>query len=116
MMMRSYSVTYALSGKLDLAIEWILYALLAFMPLAFGVVHAWSEEVVIVTAAILMLLCGLRFKLAGGRMTGFWALAAVGVFLAVPVIQLYPFHRKGLIPQHRQRQIRALRPNRRRRF
>jgi hypothetical protein len=32
------------SNRLDTAIEWLLIGLLAFMPLAFGVVHAWSEE------------------------------------------------------------------------
>jgi len=34
------------SSKFDVVIECLLVGLLAFMPLALGVVHAWSEEVV----------------------------------------------------------------------
>lgn len=49
--MREYGAvidnTRGASGRFDTVIEWLLVGLLAFMPLAFGVVHAWSEEVVI---------------------------------------------------------------------
>ena len=53
-------VTATLSGNIreigpfDIVIEWLLVALLAFMPLAFGVVHAWSEEVVIVVVGVIV--------------------------------------------------------------
>ena len=33
------------TDRFDKLIEWLLITLLAFMPLAFGVVRAWSEEV-----------------------------------------------------------------------
>ena len=37
--------------RLDRAIEIALIGLLAFMPIAFGAVEAWSEEVVVIVAA-----------------------------------------------------------------
>jgi len=40
------------TGRFDKLIEWLLIALLAFMPFAFGAVEAWSEEVIIGLAAI----------------------------------------------------------------
>ncbi|MEN6333555.1 MAG: hypothetical protein ABFE01_04795, partial [Phycisphaerales bacterium] len=36
---------------LDWALEGMLYTMLAFMPLAFGTVNAWSEQIVVVLAA-----------------------------------------------------------------
>ena len=38
-------------SRFDDVIEWLLISLLAFMPLAFGAVHAWSEEIVVALAA-----------------------------------------------------------------
>lgn len=35
-------------SRFDTVIEWLMIALLAFMPLAFGAVSAWSEQVVII--------------------------------------------------------------------
>ena len=46
-------------NRWDLAVEVILGLLLAFMPLAFGAVEAWSELVVVTGAAALVLLEGL---------------------------------------------------------
>ncbi len=37
-------------SRFDKVIEWLLISLLAFMPLAFGAVEAWSEEVVVALA------------------------------------------------------------------
>lgn len=44
------------TGGFDKLIEWLLIALLAFMPFAFGAVEAWSEEVVIAGFEIMGLL------------------------------------------------------------
>jgi len=42
--------------RLDTAIEVMLAGLLSFCPLAFGAVHAWSEQIFFIVPA-LMLLC-----------------------------------------------------------
>ena len=57
--MRQYPVdieeaTIPLS-RFDIVIEWLLIGLLGFMPLAFGVVHAWSEEVVITVSGAIVI-------------------------------------------------------------
>jgi len=78
-------------GPLDIAIEWLLVGLLAFMPLAFGVVHAWSEQVVIVISAAIVI-CFL-LKLVCHRDQNIiwtWAYVPLGVFLLIPIIQLIP--------------------------
>ena len=40
-------------NRFDIAIECLLYALLAFMPLALGAVQAWSQQVVIGLSALM---------------------------------------------------------------
>ncbi|MCK5000344.1 MAG: hypothetical protein KAS23_12445, partial [Anaerohalosphaera sp.] len=80
----------ALIEKLDIALEAVFYALLVFMPFAFGVVHAWSELIVIIAAAVLMLLTAVRFYVARSRPVLSWALIPVAVFVLVPVFQLLP--------------------------
>lgn len=72
-------------------IEWLLIALLAFMPLAFGVVHAWSEEIVIaVTGAIVT--CFLLKLLVHHRQKPIWtwAYVPIALFIVVAVLQLIP--------------------------
>jgi tetratricopeptide (TPR) repeat protein len=75
----------------DHAIEGLLAALLALCPLALGVVHAWSEEIVIVLTGAM----GLTFllKLVVFPTTPFrwtWAYVPVMVFLLVAAVQLLP--------------------------
>jgi len=89
MMIKNFNES-AFSSRLDLAIEVVLYALLAFMPLAFGVVHAWSELVVIMAATVLMLMLALRFFIAGDRPVLSWVLVPVAIFVLVPIVQLLP--------------------------
>ncbi len=79
-----------LSEKLDLAIEAVLYGLLIFMPFAFGVVHAWSELVVITAAAVLMGLTGAKFFVTRQLPVLSWALVPLAVFILIPVFQLIP--------------------------
>ena len=42
-------------SRFDTVLEWLIIGLLAFMPLAFGVVHAWSEEVVIALSGVIVI-------------------------------------------------------------
>ena len=75
----------------DKAIEWLLILLLAFMPLAFGVVEAWSEEVVIALAAAISLCFLLKLIIEkNARFIWSWAFVPVAIFLLVAIIQLIP--------------------------
>ncbi|MHC4106219.1 MAG: O-antigen ligase family protein, partial [Planctomycetota bacterium] len=78
-------------NKIDLTIEGLLYALLAFMPLAFGSVQAWSEEVVIILS-VAITIC-FAVKLVSNRQFKFvwtWAYLPVAVFILIVVFQLIP--------------------------
>ena len=78
-------------SKFDLIIEWLLISLLVFMPLAFGVVHAWSEEIVIFlsgTIVICFLLKLLIYK--NQRIIWTWAYVPLAVFLLLVIVQLIP--------------------------
>jgi len=78
-------------SSFDTAIEWLLVALLAFMPLAFGVVHAWSEEVVIVLSGAVVVCFLLKFLVhRGQKLIWSWAYVPIGLFLFVVVLQLVP--------------------------
>lgn len=74
----------------DVAIKWLLVGLLAFMPLAFGVVHAWSEEVVVAlsSATVILLLLRCLFRRGGLRWT--WAYIPIVLLLLIAVLQLVP--------------------------
>ena len=81
----------AASSKFDALIECLIVGLLVFMPLAFGVVHAWSEEVVIVLSGAVVI-CFL-LKLVTNRGQGIiwtWAYVPLGLFLLIPILQLVP--------------------------
>jgi len=76
-------------SPLDIVIDVLLIGLLAFMPLAFGVVHTWSEEVVIVLSGaivicfVLKLLC---YRDQGIIWT--WAYVPLAAFLLISIFQL----------------------------
>ena len=77
--------------RFDRVIEWILIGLLAFMPLAFGVVQAWSEEIVLIGAAamsICLLLKGIYAK--GPPLTWTWAYVPILAFALVALVQAIP--------------------------
>jgi len=78
-------------SRFDIVIEWLLVGLLAFMPLAFGVVHAWSEEVVIALsgAIVVCFLLKLLFH-RSQQLIWSWAYVPIGLFLFVAVLQLVP--------------------------
>ncbi len=80
------------SDPIDRAIEWLLIGLLAFMPLAFGAVEAWSEEVVLVLTAALSGCFLLRCLLARrGDLIWSWTYVPVLAFVALVVMQLVPW-------------------------
>ncbi len=72
-------------------IEWLFISLLAFMPLAFGAVEAWSEEVVIaiVMAISICFLLKLVFE-KDPRFVWSWVYIPVAFFILVTVFQLIP--------------------------
>ncbi len=77
--------------RFDRVIEILLIVLLAFGPVAFGVVHAWSELVVVLLAAAISLafLTKLVFT-PGASLVWSWVYIPVGAFLLIVVLQLTP--------------------------
>lgn len=76
---------------LDRIVEALLIALLAFGPLALGVVHAWSEQVVITLAALIALVFVLKLSLCRDiTLVWSWTYIPVAVFALVAVLQLVP--------------------------
>lgn len=93
--MREHHIGFDVMGstfdRFDRAVEWLVMALLAFMPLAFGAVEAWSEEIVVVVAAA-MSIC-LLLKLVFERNTRpmwSWAYVPILLFVLVAAFQLLP--------------------------
>ena len=74
----------------DVAVLVLLAMLLAFMPFAFGAVHAWSELVVASIAAAIAVCMVARELLSAGSIRWTWAYVPVGVFLLVAWVQVVP--------------------------
>ena len=75
----------------DTVIEWLLASLLAFMPLAFGAVQAWSEEIVIALSGAIVICFSLKLICHRGQgIIWTWGYVPVGVFLLVATVQLIP--------------------------
>ena len=75
----------------DQAVRGLLLALLAFMPLAFGAVEAWSEEVVVLLVAAMSVCFVVRaVTSASFRLVWTWAYVPVILFLVAVVVQLVP--------------------------
>ena len=75
----------------NLAIEWLMLALLAFMPFAFGVVDAWSEEIVVSLSGI-MLAC-LMVKMILRERAGLvwsWAYVPLALLILLIMVQITP--------------------------
>lgn len=82
---------HSIAERLDRAIEWLLIALLAFMPLTFGAVEAWSEQMVVILAAAISVCFLLTLILRGKTaLIWSWAYVPVGLFILVAAIQLIP--------------------------
>ncbi|MHC4565393.1 MAG: hypothetical protein ACYTE3_06495, partial [Planctomycetota bacterium] len=79
------------SRRLDIVIEWLITGLLAFMPLAFGVVHAWSEQVVVVLSGVIVICFLLRNVFCGGPgIIWSWSYVPITLFILIAVLQLVP--------------------------
>lgn len=75
----------------EVAIEWLLVGLLAFMPLAFGAVEAWSEEIVILVAAAIVLCFCVRAALRRQwHMVWTWAYVPIAALVLLAAVQLIP--------------------------
>lgn len=78
-------------SRFDTVIEWLMIALLAFMPLAFGAVEAWSEMVVIALAGAMGLLLALKLTLRrDASLVASWVYVPVAAFLLLALAQLLP--------------------------
>jgi O-antigen ligase len=79
------------SDHLDQAMEWLLIALLAFAPFAFGVVQAWSEEIVVVLAALVTVcFCVQRVVTRPTTAAWTWAAIPVAAILLLALVQTIP--------------------------
>lgn len=79
------------SDRFDTVIGVLLAALLVFMPLAFGVVHGWSEEVVIGGAGAIVVCFLLKLLLHPNQKPLWtWAYVPIGLFLLTAAFQLLP--------------------------
>ncbi len=75
----------------DKIIEVLVIVLLSFMPLAFGVVQAWSEEVVIILATAISVCFLLKLIIEkNASITWSWAYLPLILFIAIAVFQLIP--------------------------
>ena len=81
-------------SRFEVAIEWLLVGLLAFMPLAFGVVHAWSEEVVIALSGAMAVCFLLRLIFRPeAHLVRTWAYVPIAAFIFISLFQLVPLPR-----------------------
>ncbi|MFQ6036449.1 MAG: O-antigen ligase family protein [Sedimentisphaerales bacterium] len=84
-------------SSFDIIIESLLIGLLAFMPLAFGVVHAWSEEVVIVLSGAIAICFVLKLLCYRDQdIIWTWAYVPLAVFLLIPIFQLISLPRSAV--------------------
>ena len=78
-------------SRFDKVIEWLLISLLAFMPLAFGAVEAWSEEVVVSLAGAILVCFLLKLVLLKEtNLVWSWSYIPVAIFIIIAVFQLIP--------------------------
>ena len=86
-----FNIYEAAESKFDRVIEWLLILLLAFMPLAFGAVEAWSEEIVVALAAVITVcfLLKLIFE-ENTRIVWSWVYIPIALFVIVGVFQIIP--------------------------
>jgi tetratricopeptide (TPR) repeat protein len=86
-----FKVYDAAENKYDRTIEWLLILLLAFMPLAFGAVEAWSEEIVVALAAAITVCFFLKLIFEEHtRIVWSWIYVPIALFIIVGVFQIVP--------------------------
>jgi tetratricopeptide (TPR) repeat protein len=80
-----------LSERFDRVIEVLLIILLAFGPLAFGVVHAWSEQIILAIAAsmlgVFLVKC---IILPNTSVVRTWTYLPVALFILLALFQILP--------------------------
>jgi hypothetical protein len=77
------------AGRFDAAVEWLLIAMLAFMPFAFGTVEPWSEFVAVAAATGLALLIVARRLVRPGTAGGWtWAYLPLVLYVLLALLQL----------------------------
>src|SRR4051812_6896155 len=79
-------------NRFDLVNEFLLVLLLAFGPLSFGAVEAWSRLVAfsIITAMCAVLVAKLFVQRSAARFVWSWAYLPTALFIAVALFQLLP--------------------------
>lgn len=86
-----FDLVDSVCGRFDRAVEWLVVVLLAFMPLAFGAVEAWSEEIVVLLAAIMSICLLLKLLLEQNtRPVWSWTYLPILLFVLVAAVQLFP--------------------------
>ena len=79
------------ASRFDLAIEFLLYALLAFAPAAMGVVHPWSELVFVALAATMANCLAIKLlRKPAERFIWSWSYLPAALFVLLALIQLIP--------------------------
>lgn len=79
------------SSKFDTVIEWLLMAMLAFMPLAFGAVDAWAEMIVVaLTIAITVVFAAKLIFSRSATLIWTWLYVPIALFIGVVALQLMP--------------------------
>lgn len=77
--------------RFDRVIESLVIGLLAFMPLAFGAVEAWSEEVVVaIAAAVSICFVVKKLTMQTTPVVWSWTYVPVVAFILVVIVQLIP--------------------------
>jgi O-antigen ligase len=77
--------------RFDRAIEWMLFALLAFCPIGFGAVVAWSEGVFLALAsAIAITFCAKMVVRRDARCVWSWSYLPIVLFVLLVLVQLTP--------------------------
>src|SRR5256885_10843573 len=77
--------------QLDRAIEWMLIALLAFCPFAFGAVEAWSEAIFLLLVSAMGICFAIKLiQRPDARFVFSWTYLPIGLFVILVAMQLIP--------------------------
>ncbi|MCP4707869.1 MAG: hypothetical protein GY869_04525, partial [Planctomycetes bacterium] len=89
--MSNVKVIHKPSNIFDTIIEFLMLSMLAFMPLALGVVDAWSEQICMALTAAMAVLLSLKFVMYKDlHPTWTWAYIPLGLFWTLAILQLLP--------------------------
>ena len=78
-------------SRFDWLIQWLMAALLAFMPFALGAVSRWAEEIVFIISGAMVICLLLKLIVRPNeRFIWSWAYVPLGLFLLLVAFQLIP--------------------------